>query len=197
MNKFIKKKITENISLKKKIYKSKSILQKIDKIEGILYSCLNDNKKILFCGNGGSCSDAQHLATELIVRLRPKVNRKAIRSLSLSLDPTFLTACSNDFGYENIYKRSLEAISEKGDVLVALSTSGNSNNIIKALKAAKKNKLKTVSFLGSGGGRSRDLADVNLIVPSKDTARIQECHIFLGHLIMEMLEKKLIKNKKI
>ena len=190
---FLKEKILENISVKKKLIVDKVINENINKANNILYNCIKKNKKIMFCGNGGSCADAQHLATELSVRLRPHVNRKGINSIALSLGPAYLTACGNDYGFENIYSRSIEALSKKGDILIAISTSGDSKNIIKAIQAAKKNGVKTISFLGSNGGKAKGIADIDIIVPSKITARIQETHIFLGHIMLEILENRLLK----
>ncbi len=157
----------------------------------IIYKALKKKKKIFFCGNGGSAADAQHLAAELLIRLRPHINRISLPAISLSLDSSTLTACANDYNFKQIFSRPLESLGNAGDVLVAISTSGNSENVINAVKIAKKKKIKTIGFLGKKGGLQKKFCDINLIVPSNVTARIQECHIFLGHYILENVEKKL------
>ena len=154
---------------------------------------LKNKGKIFFCGNGGSAADAQHLAAELLIRLRPHVNRKSIPAISLCMDSSTLTACGNDFKFEKIFSRPLEALGEKRDILIVISTSGNSENIIEVLKMAKKKKLFSIGFLGHKGGKAKKYTDLSLIVPSTTVARIQETHIFLGHIILEMVEKKLFK----
>ena len=154
---------------------------------------LKNKGKIFFCGNGGSAADAQHLAAELLIRLRPHVNRKSIPAISLCMDSSTLTACGNDFKFEKIFSRPLEALGEKRDILIVISTSGNSKNIIEVLKMAKKKKLFSIGFLGHKGGKAKKYTDLSLIIPSTTVARIQETHIFLGHIILEMVEKKLFK----
>jgi len=163
----------------------------VNSIINELYNCLKSGKKILICGNGGSDAEANHLAAEFIVRLKPANNRKAIPIVSLSQNTSVLTACGNDLGFENIFSRSLEAMANQGDVLLSLSTSGESLNIIKALTLAKEKKIKTISFLGQDGGKAKTLSDLKIIIPSEDVARIQECHLFLGHHIFSEVEKKL------
>ena len=148
--------------------------------------CLKAGGKILFCGNGGSCSDSQHLAAELVGRY--KSNRQSLGALALSADTSVLTCISNDFGYEHIFSRQIEALAKKGDVIVAISTSGNSQNIIMALKAARKLGLVTIALLGKDGGRAKGLATHQIIVSSENTARVQEAHIMLGHIICEVIE---------
>ena len=157
----------------------------------IIYKALKKKKKIFFCGNGGSAADAQHLAAELLIRLRPHINRISLPAMSLSLDSSTLTACGNDYDFKQIFSRPLESLGNTGDVLVAISTSGNSENVINAIKIARKKKIKIIGFLGKKGGLQKKLCDINLIVPSNVTARIQECHIFLGHYILENVEKRL------
>ena len=153
--------------------------------------------KLLLCGNGGSASDAQHLAAEYLVRLKPKVNRKPLPAISLAQDTSTLTACGNDYVFDDIFLRPFQALANKHDVLICLTTSGNSKNIIKVLKEAKKRKITTVGFLGNQGGKAKSFCNVKLIVNSTITARIQECHIFLGHFILEAVEKMLFFNEKI
>jgi D-sedoheptulose 7-phosphate isomerase len=149
--------------------------------------------KILFCGNGGSAADAQHLAAELLVRLRPKFNRNPIPAISLVMDTSTITACGNDFGYDHIFERNLLALGKKDDVLVCISTSGMSKNLIYAAQAAKSMNIKTLGFLGNNGGELNKHCDLSLVVPSQNTARIQECHILLGHALMEFLEDNLLE----
>ena len=138
--------------------------------------------KLLFCGNGGSAADAQHLAAEFTVRLRPHVNRSPIPALSLAQDTSTLTACGNDYSFDDIFLRPFQSLAKKDDILICISTSGNSKNILKVIKEANKKNIYTVCFLGKGGGRAKKISNNHLVVSSNNTARIQECHIFIGHL---------------
>ena len=131
------------------------------------------------------------MAAEFVVRLKPENNRAAIPLISLSQNSSVLTACGNDYGFEKIFSRTLEALGDENDILICLSTSGNSKNILNVLKFAKQNKIKSISFLGNEGGKAKSLSDSSLIVPSKNTARIQECHLFLGHFILSEVEKNI------
>tara|TARA_A100001015_G_C15011768_1_gene723447 strand:+ start:1274 stop:1837 length:564 start_codon:yes stop_codon:yes gene_type:complete len=176
-------------SLDNIIYQKKNV----EKIIGILSKCLKDEKNIFICGNGGSAAEAEHLSAEFLVRLKPKNNRRSLPIISLTQNSPVVTACANDYGYDNIFSRVLEGIGKKKDVLICLSTSGNSKNILKVLKFAKKMNIKTISFLGGNGGKSKKLSDFSLVVNSKDVARIQECHLFLGHYILGEVEKIIIK----
>ena len=142
---------------------------------------LRSGGRILFFGNGGSAADAQHLATELVVRFRK--NRPALSALALTTDTSALTAIGNDFGFEDIFSRQIEGLGRRGDVAIGISTSGNSPNVLKALTTARAMGLITVGFGGGTGGKLPEVADIALIVPSKTTARIQECHILLGHML--------------
>lgn len=188
----LKKAINQSVKLKKTLIKlEKKIFQSIE----LISNTLSKGNKILICGNGGSAADAQHLATEFLIRLRPNVNRRSYPVLSLAQDATTITACGNDLGFDNIFSRNLEGLGKSGDVLIAISTSGNSNNIYKVLKKSKRMKIKSIALLGHKGGRCKGLADLELIVPSKVTARIQECQIFLGHYIFENVEDILRKIK--
>lgn len=157
---------------------------------------IKNGGKLLLCGNGGSAADAQHLAAEFLVRLRPRVNRKAIPAIALAQDTSTLTACGNDYSFDDIFVRTLQAIGTKKDVLICISTSGNSKNILKVLKEAKKKNIYSVGFLGKGGGKAKKMCDQPLTISSNNTARIQECHIFLGHFILEKVEDNLIKKVK-
>ena len=178
-----------NINAHQELLKlSKDIDETIQHIE----KKLKKGGKILFCGNGGSAADAQHLAAEFIVRLRPHVNRNPIAALTLAQDTSTITACGNDYSFDDIFLRPFQSFAKKEDVLICISTSGNSRNILRVLAEAKKKNIYTVSFLGKGGGKAKKISKNNLIVPSNNTARIQECHIFLGHFILEKLEDLLI-----
>ena len=159
--------------------------------QGICESIKNDGKLFL-CGNGGSAADAQHLAAELIVRLRPDINRKPIPAITLAMDSSTMTACGNDYSYDQVFERSLLALGQKNDSLLAISTSGNSKNIILAMKAAKTIGIKVYALLGKDGGECLTYCDCAYIVPSDNTASIQECHIVAGHALMEMVEDSVL-----
>jgi D-sedoheptulose 7-phosphate isomerase len=190
INKKIKKSIEESIFLKRKISKFSNKI--IDSVNLISDALMTDGK-IFLCGNGGSAADAQHLAAEYLVRLKKNINRNPFPAISLAMDTSTLTACGNDLGFNNIFSRNLLALGKRNDVLIVLSTSGNSPNVLKALIMSKKMKLKSIALLGSKGGKMRGLADEEIIVPSYEVARIQESHIFLGHLIFELAEKRVIE----
>jgi len=164
-------------------------------IEKIYYKiCLGG--KIFLCGNGGSAADAQHLAAEFLVRLRPKINRPPIAAISLATDVSTITACGNDYSFNYIFSRNLEALGCDKDILIAISTSGQSKNILNVLKTAKQKKILSISFLGNNGGKAKKNSDISLIIKSRITARIQESHILLGHYIFEEVEKKLLNQNK-
>ena len=186
----IKQAVSENIRLKKNLIIN---FKNIERIKNKILYCLKNSGKVFLCGNGGSAADAQHLAAEFVVRLRPKVNRNPYPVISLALDNSTLTACANDYGYKKIFSRPLDALGSKNDILIVISTSGKSMNIIDVLKLAKKKEIISIGFLGNGGGKAKAMCDLKYIVPSKNVARIQETHIFLGHLIFELVEDQLIK----
>ena len=185
--------LEENINVHKDISKMSQDI--IDVIQNINKK-LKRGGKLLFCGNGGSAADAQHLAAEFIVRLRPHVNRNPIPALTLAQDTSTLTACGNDYSFEDIFLRPFKALVKKNDVLLCITTSGNSKNILNVLKEAKKQKIYSVCFLGNGGGKARKMCSKPLVISSNNTARIQECHIFLGHFILEKVEDLIISKKK-
>lgn len=164
------------------------VFQAIDLCE----ATLRRGGKLFFCGNGGSAADAQHLATELLVRLRSRVERPSWPAIALTLDPAALTAGGNDYGFEDVFARPLSGLGQQGDVLFGITTSGRSPNVIKALKVARDMRINTIGFLGGDGGAAAALCDVALIVPNNETARVQEAHIALGHAILELLEDRLI-----
>ncbi len=150
---------------------------------------LSNGGTLFWCGNGGSAADSQHLAAELVGRF--KKNRRALRSVALTTDTSVLTCVANDYSYNDIFSRQIEALGRSGDVLVGISTSGNSHNVIQALKTAKEMGLVTIAMLGKDGGMTKKLVDHSLIIPSNSTARIQEMHILIGHILCEIIEKEL------
>jgi D-sedoheptulose 7-phosphate isomerase len=180
--------------------KSAALKQRIarelgDAVVGVVAACeqsLAAGGKLMFCGNGGSAADSQHLATELLVRLRPNKNRRSIAALALTLDASLLTAGGNDYGYDSVFERPLRGLGRCGDVLFGITTSGRSKNVILALQAARELGIVTVGLLGGDGKPAIDACDHVLLVPDTETARIQECHIALGHAVLELLEDRLI-----
>ncbi len=165
---------------------------KIQEVSQIISDSVLDGGCIYWCGNGGSAADAQHLAAELVGRFEKE--RRPIKSISLNTDTSVLTALSNDYSYENVFSRQLEALASTGDILVVFSTSGNSKNIIKVLKQSKAMGVTSVAILGNKGGRAKKFSDFDLSLPLKDTARIQEMHILIGHIISSIVEKNCIEN---
>jgi len=151
-----------------------------------------DGGKVLLCGNGGSAADAQHLATELTIRYRSSVDRPALPAIALSTDTSALTAGSNDFGYDAVFARLVEAYGREGDLLLGLSTSGNSLSVVNALEYARRQGMKTLALLGGDGGVLKGLADLEIIVPHTGSAdRVQECHITIGHVLIDLVERML------
>lgn len=167
----------------------KTLINKIILASDLIFNTLNKNHSIFWCGNGGSASDAQHLAAEFIGRF--SINRRALNSISLNTDTSILTCVANDFGYDKIFSRQLEGISKKDDLLICLSTSGNSSNIFNAISYAKENDIKTITLLGKDGGKCSNMSDCEIVIPSNNTARIQELHITIGHILCSLVEKKL------
>jgi len=158
----------------------------IESIAKLAIRSIEAGGKVILFGNGGSASDAQHIAAELVGRY--KTSRKGLAAIALTTDTSALTAISNDFGYENVFKRQLEALLNTTDLVIGISTSGNSSNVINALKYAKKYKAKVVGFSGAQGGEMNKVCDINLIIPSNDTPRIQEMHIFVGHTLCHLID---------
>lgn len=167
------------------------LLPEISKAIDLIKDALKTKHKVLLCGNGGSAADAQHLATELVIRLSPDIKRPGLPAIALTTDTSTLTAGANDIGYDNVFARSVEALGTSGDVLLGISTSGNSESVNRAFQKARELGLKTIAFLGKNGGASQSLADLSLIVPSNDTQRIQEGHITIGHIIFQQVEQEL------
>ena len=184
------KELTQNVKIHLML---SSLLPEIDRAVKIIHKKIKLGGKLLFCGNGGSAADAQHLAAEYLVRLRPKVNRRPLPALSLAQDISTLTACGNDYDFSDIFLRPFQALSNKNDILIGITTSGNSANVLKVLKYARLKKISTLGFLGGSGGKCKNFCDIKLMVPSNNTARIQECHIFLAHFILQRAEDLLIK----
>lgn len=154
-----------------------------------IFDAFSSGNKLLICGNGGSASDAQHLATELTIRYRSSVNRKALPAIALTADTSALTAGSNDLGYDNVFSRLTEAYGKSGDILLGISTSGQSKSVLNAFEYAKANKIKTLALLGKDGGPILNRSDLAIVVPHfGDADRIQECHIAVGHIIIELIE---------
>lgn len=179
--------IRESINTKEKLLSNYSA--EIEAIGLILAKQVKNGNKILFCGNGGSAADSQHLAAELVVRLRSHYNRPAIPALALTVDTSIITAGGNDIGFDNVFARGVEAYGNKGDVLIGITTSGNSENVIRAINMAKRKGVITIGLLGGNGGKIKDMVDNSIIVPSDVTARIQESHILIGHLWCEIIEE--------
>jgi D-sedoheptulose 7-phosphate isomerase len=187
--KFIQDSLNESAETKKKILAECS--SDISKAVDIIIGALKSKKKILLCGNGGSAADCQHMATELVIRLSHDMDRPAIPAIALTTDTSNLTAGSNDLGYENVFARSIEALGNPGDILIALTTSGTSENINRALRQAKERGLVSIGLLGKNGGKAKALCDHAVIVPSNDTQRIQEGHITIGHIICGLVEQEM------
>ena len=154
----------------------------------LLVKAFKNGKKLLLCGNGGSAADCQHIATELMIRLNHDIKRPPLPAIALTTDSSNLTAGGNDIGFENVFARSIEGLGNEGDVLLAISTSGNSSNIIKAVEMAKVKKMKVISFLGGTGGKLKDIVHLPIIIPSFNVQRIQEGHITIAHIICELVE---------
>jgi len=155
---------------------------------------IQNGNKLMLCGNGGSAADAQHLAAEMLVRLRPKNNREGIPAIALAQDTSTITACGNDFGYSQLYERMVASLGKEGDCLIGISTSGNSENVIKAMEIARNMKVTVFGLLGADGGEALQYCDKAFVVPSDNTGRIQEVHITAGHALMEYIEDRLIES---
>ena len=185
----IKNIIQASIDTKNAILQDPLLLEQIQAVVETISSAFEKKHRLYFCGNGGSAADAQHLAAEFSGRFYK--NRKALPAEALHCNTSYLTAVANDFGYDEVFARLVEGIGEEGDVLVGISTSGNSPNIVKAFEIAKAKKIFTIAFTGATGGALKTLSDTCLSIPSKDTPRIQEAHILIGHIICQLVEEKL------
>jgi len=179
----IEKEIAEHLNV---VMTMSSLIDRVEIAAQLCIDALQEGGKLLIFGNGGSAADAQHIAAELVGRY--KVNRKGLSALALTTDSSALTAIGNDFGYKSLFDRQVEALANKGDVLIGISTSGKSINVINALKLGSQLQCKTIGFSGNDGGQMNKICDVNLVIPSKDTPRIQEMHIVLGHTICHLID---------
>jgi D-sedoheptulose 7-phosphate isomerase len=188
-NKFIEDSLNESAETKHNILKE--CRNDIIKASDLIIDSFKKGKKLMFCGNGGSAADSQHLATEFVIRLSHEIERPAFAAISLTTDSSNLTAGGNDIGFENVFARSVEGLGCKGDVLIAISTSGNSMNVIKAIEKAKSKQISTIGFLGGNGGKIKTMTKMNIIIPSSNVQRIQEGHITVGHIICEIVEREL------
>jgi len=186
MNHLIKKHVLEHRSV---IDSMDQLYDSIEKVAVVLINCLKNEGTIFWCGNGGSAADSQHLAGELVGRFCG--DRRPLKSISLNADTAVMTCIVNDYGYEHIFSRQIEGIGTEGDVLIGISTSGNSININKALIMANQKKIETIALLGKGGGDALNLSKYSVVVPSDSTARVQEMHILIGHILCDMIEEGL------
>jgi len=184
--------IQASIDTKQKLLADTSLIERIEKVTTVIADAFTNGNKVLFCGNGGSAADAQHLAAEFSGRFYS--DRDPLPSEALHCNSSYMTAVANDYGYDVVYSRIVKGTGKQGDVLVALSTSGNSVNIIKALEQAKKIGMICVGLTGESGGKMKAVCDYLINVPSTDTPRIQESHITIGHIICQLVEQKLFKN---
>lgn len=189
MNQKIADRINASIAVKQQLLTDEKIISTVATCVDIIVTAFNNGNKVLFCGNGGSAADAQHLAAEFSGRFY--IDRDALPAEALHCNTSYLTAVANDYSFDLIYARLIKGLGKKGDVLVGLSTSGNSANIVNAFETAKEKEMITIGFTGFTGGAMKEISDYLLNVPSTDTPRIQESHILLGHIICELVEEKL------
>lgn len=185
-DKLVLQRIQEHIAVAQ-LVETGYIPQKIIAISEQIKLALKNGNKVMFCGNGGSAADSQHLAAEFVGRFQKE--RQGLPALALTVDTSILTAVGNDYGFDRVFERQIEALGNKGDVLIGISTSGNSVNVIKAFELAKRKGIFCVGFTAEGGGKMASLCDINVAVPVKVTARVQEMHILLGHIICELVDK--------
>lgn len=189
----IEKIIGESIATKQRIFENKELVKRIDEFKSMIIAAYRKGAKVLFCGNGGSAADAQHIAAELSGRFH--LDRKPLYAEALHCNSSFVTSVSNDYGFENVFSRAVEAFAHKGDILVGISTSGNSANVLKACEKAREIGVSIIAMTGNDGGKMAQLSDLLINVPSTDTPRIQEAHIMIGHIVCELVEKELFGNE--
>ncbi|MCK4858974.1 MAG: D-sedoheptulose 7-phosphate isomerase [Candidatus Omnitrophica bacterium] len=192
MQEKIQKILEESINVKQKL-KESYCTDLISKIIGLIIQCLQNKGKVMLCGNGGSAADAQHLAAEFVNRF--KKERKPLPAIALTTDTSIITSIANDYSYSEIFSKQILALGKKEDILLAISTSGQADNVITAAQMAKNLGIKTIALSGKDGGKLKEVADICLIVPSDDTAHIQETHITIGHIICEIVEEKIFSIK--
>lgn len=190
---YIRERISSAAALKTKLLSDNALIESVAAAGAAIISCFRNNGKVLFCGNGGSAADAQHLAAEFSGRFY--YDRPPLFAEALHVNTSYVTAVANDYSYDVIYSRLVEAMGQEGDVLVGLSTSGNSPNVVQAMAAARKKGMITIGFTGEGGGKMKTYCDYLLAIPSTDTPRIQECHMLLGHTICERVESEIFPRK--
>ena len=189
----INKVIQASVEVKNKILGDAEILTSIEKAVEEIEKAFKNGNKVLFCGNGGSAADAQHLAAEFSGKFY--IDREPLFAEALHCNTSYLTAAANDYSFENVFERLVRGMGKEGDVLVGISTSGNSKNIVKAVEAANKKGMITIGFTGGNGGRMKEICQYTINVPSSDTPRIQEAHILIGHIVCEIVENKIFGNK--
>ena len=187
MQDLVKRQLQQSINTMQQVLASEEIHDAVVKAGQITAEAMKAGKKLMVCGNGGSAADAQHLVAEFVSRLT--VDRPALRAVALTTDTSILTAIGNDYTYDNVFERQVEALGNTGDVLLAISTSGHSKNCVKALKLARTMGIHTVAYTGNGGGAMRDLSDINVIIPSTTTMNIQESHLALEHIFCMVVER--------
>ncbi len=187
----INSRIKQSIETKERILNDKELIEKIEIVAKKIIEAFKKDKKVLLCGNGGSAADAQHIAAELSGRFYK--DRKPLFAEALHVNTSYLTAVANDYSFEEVFSRLVDGMGREGDILIGISTSGNSQNVINAVKKAKDKGMLTIGFTGENGGKLKDLVDYLINVPSNDTPRIQEAHILIGHIICEIVERELFK----
>lgn len=185
----IKALVAESLQTKQQLLDNTELIETLEQVSNLFIDCFNADGKVLFCGNGGSAADAQHISAELSGRY--KLDRRPLFAEALHVNTSYMTAVANDYSYDEVYSRMVEAAGRKGDILVAISTSGNSSNVLKAIEKAKSIGMKVVAMTGESGGKMKGLCEYLLNAPSSNTPRIQECHILMGHIICELTEKGL------
>lgn len=187
--KVISKHLRESAKTKERIIES--CTQNISEAAREIVACFKNNGKLLICGNGGSAADAQHIAAEFVVRLSHDLVRPALPAIALTTDTSLLTAAGNDIGFDNVFARQVEALGRKNDVFIGITTSGNSENVLRAAIKAKQIGLRAIAFLGDDGGKAIDFFDIKIIIPSSNVQHIQEGHITIGHIICELVEREM------
>ena len=193
MKNYITKQLSDSIEVKKQILENSELLAQIEQVAVKTIEAYKNNKKTLIAGNGGSAADAQHIAGEFVSRFY--FDRPGLASIALTTDTSILTAIGNDYGYERVFARQVEANGANGDVFIGISTSGNSQNIVEAIKSAKERGIFTVGLTGAKGGIMKEMCDICICVPSNETPRIQESHIVIGHIICAIVEKEMFEGK--
>ncbi len=188
MIQLVKNALIDSIALKTKMLESERELAKLEEIGTIIYNAIKNGSKLLLCGNGGSAADSQHIAAEFVGRFM--CERQPLAAIALTTDTSILSAVANDYGYNHIFERQIKALGAKGDVLIALSTSGNSKNIELAIEAANRLGIETIGLLGKSGGECKKICNHSIVIESNYSARVQELHITIGHILCEMVETK-------